>query len=100
MTFSTKGLCLSCSVPYTSSLGIIPPFSAQQSWIAEASDPSCCTHLQGAMRTSTELIAHWKLDLLCTSTSFAAEISKVLVPTVTTTDCPPGTGPALNNCAK
>jgi predicted MFS family arabinose efflux permease len=67
---------------------------------ASPAAPICCTQLQGAMRTSTELMNHWKSVLLCTSTSFAAEISNVLVPTVTTTDCPPGTGPALNNWAK
>lgn len=56
--------------------------------------------VQGAMRTSTELMNHWKLERLWSSMSFALAISKVLVPTVTTTDCPAGTGPALNSCAK
>ena len=47
------------------------------------------------MRTSTELMNHWKLVRLCSSISFALAISKVLVPAVTITDCPAGTGPAL-----
>ena len=55
---------------------------------------------QGAMRTSTELINHWKLVRLCNSISFARAISKVLVPAVTTAVCPAGTGPELNKWAK
>ena len=48
------------------------------------------------MRISTELMNHWKFDALCTSTSFALVMSKLLVPATTVTDSPAGTGPVLN----
>jgi hypothetical protein len=53
-----------------------------------------CWPPQGAMRTSTELMNHWKLVLVCTFILTAAAISDVLVPIVTTTVSPPA--PARN----